>query len=134
MNDTVLLARDGPVATLTLNRPDILNVLDLAMVDALVAHTTAVAADDSLRLGLVNRTAPAADPDRTLAGIVRSLADGPALAPCNTKRLVRRSLGQSLSEQLTAAAVSFGQCTADADFAEGVTASLAKRPPQFRRG
>ena len=265
MNDTVLLARDGPVATLTLNRPDVLNVLDLAMVDALVAHTTAVAADDSLRvvvlrgagkhfmaggdirmfgaalanppaerrrdtqrmidrlhvvielfhrmphpvvgrlhgavagfglslmnacdlvvaaddayfagayrhiavtpdgggtwslprivgarkameifllgerfdaaealrLGLVNRIAPAADLDRELAAIVRSLADGPALALRNTKRLVRQSLAQSLSEQLTAEAVSFGQCTADADFTEGITAFLAKRPPQFRRG
>ena len=47
MNDTVLLARDGPVATLTLNRPDALNALDLAMVDALVARTAEVAADDS---------------------------------------------------------------------------------------
>ena len=264
MNDTVLLERDGAVATLTLNRPDTLNVLDLAMVDALVAHTTEVAADDSLRvvvlrgagkhfmaggdirnfgasladppadrqrnfqqmierlhvaiehlhrmphpvvgrvhgavagfglslmnacdlvvaaddayfagayrhiavtpdgggtwtlprivgarkameifllgerftaaeafrLGIVNRIAPAADLDRALAGIVRSLATGPVLALRNTKRLVRQSLAQSLSEQLKAEAVSFGQCTADVDFPEGVAAFLAKRPPQFRR-
>src|SRR5438552_16113849 len=50
MNDTVLLTRDGPVATLTLNRPDELNVLDEAMIEALVAHTTAIAGDDSLRV------------------------------------------------------------------------------------
>ena len=36
--------------TLTLNRPNELNVLDEAMVEALVAHTTALAADDSLRV------------------------------------------------------------------------------------
>ena len=53
MNDTVLLARDGAVATLTLNRPDALNVLDLAMVDALVARTAEVAADDALRVVVV---------------------------------------------------------------------------------
>jgi 2-(1,2-epoxy-1,2-dihydrophenyl)acetyl-CoA isomerase len=50
MNDTILLARDGPVATLTLNRPDALNALDLAMIDALVARTAEVAADDAVRV------------------------------------------------------------------------------------
>jgi len=90
-------------------------------------------AAEALRLGLVNRTAPIADLDRAVAAIARALADGPALALRNTKRLVRQSLAQSLSEQLKAEAVSFGQCTAHADFAEGVTAFLAKRPAQFRR-
>lgn len=49
MNATVLLARDGSVATLTLNRPAALNTLDDAMVEALIAHTTALAADSSVR-------------------------------------------------------------------------------------
>jgi 2-(1,2-epoxy-1,2-dihydrophenyl)acetyl-CoA isomerase len=47
--DSILLAREGPVATLTLNRPDSLNALDLAMVDDLVGKATALAADDSVR-------------------------------------------------------------------------------------
>jgi 2-(1,2-epoxy-1,2-dihydrophenyl)acetyl-CoA isomerase len=53
MNDTVLLTRDGTVATLTLNRPSALNALDNAMVDALIARTSEVAADDALRVVVV---------------------------------------------------------------------------------
>lgn len=53
MNEPVLLARSGPVATLTLNRPDALNVLDEAMVDALIPATAEVAADPSLRVLVV---------------------------------------------------------------------------------
>lgn len=50
MNDTVLLDRDGAVATLTLNRPAALNALDLPMVDALIARTAQIAADNGVRV------------------------------------------------------------------------------------
>jgi 2-(1,2-epoxy-1,2-dihydrophenyl)acetyl-CoA isomerase len=264
MNDTVLLTRDGPVATLTLNRPNDLNVLDASMTDALVAHTTAIAGDDSLRvvvlrgagrhfmaggdirsfaatlgdapgarsegfarliarlhgaieqlhrmphpvvgrvhgavagfglslmnacdlvvaaddayfasayrqialtpdgggswslprlvglrkameifllgerfgaaealaLGIVNRVVPTAELDATTNAIVQALATGPALALRNAKRLVRDSLGRTLSEQLAAEAASFAACAGTTDFVEGITAFLAKRPPQFER-
>lgn len=53
MNDSVLLSRDGPVATLTLNRPAALNVLDLAMVEALVPATVEIAADAAIRVLVV---------------------------------------------------------------------------------
>ncbi len=264
MNDTVLLTRDGPVATLTLNRPDALNALDFAMVDALLARTADVAADDTLRvvvlqgagrhfmaggdirsfagelahapatrqaafqrmvervhaaiehlhrmphpvvgrmhgavagfglslmnacdlvlasddayfasayrhiavtpdgggswtlprlvgtrkameifllgerfdaaealrLGLVNKVLPAAQLDAAVANIVRSLAAAPVVAMRNAKRLVRDSSGRTLSEQLQAEALSFGQCAATDDFVEGITAFLEKRPPVFGR-
>lgn len=48
-DDPILLARKGSIATLTLNRPASLNALDLAMMDALVGHAVALAADDSVR-------------------------------------------------------------------------------------
>ena len=265
MSEPVLLHRDGVVATLTLNRPEVLNTLDFAMVDALVARTAEVAADDSLRvvvlrgagkhfmaggdlrtfagelahspakrqadfqrmvervhvavehlhrmphpvvgcvhgavagiglsfmnacdlvvaadnayftsayrhialtpdgggswtlprivglrkameilllserfdaaealrLGLVNRVVAAEMLDAEVDTIVRALAAAPVLATRNAKRLVRDSPSRSLSEQLQAEAVSFGQCTATADFAEGITAFIEKRPARFGQG
>lgn len=53
MSDSLLLERDGAVATITLNRPDALNTLDFAMMDALVAATAEVAANDALRVVVI---------------------------------------------------------------------------------
>ena len=88
-------------------------------------------AHEALRLGLVNRVVPAAELDAAVAAFVTSLAAGPALALRNTKRLLRESSGRSLSEQLHAEALSFGACSATADFDEGLAAFLGKRPPNF---
>lgn len=54
MNSPLLLSRAGAVATLTLNRAESLNALDLGMIDALVEHTAALAADASVRCVIVN--------------------------------------------------------------------------------
>ncbi|MEO8487334.1 MAG: enoyl-CoA hydratase-related protein [Betaproteobacteria bacterium] len=56
--DPVLLSSDGAVATLTLNRPAALNVLDLAMVEALIAATAEVASDENLRVLVVRGAGP----------------------------------------------------------------------------
>ena len=88
-------------------------------------------AADALSLGLVNRVVPAAELDAATNAVVQALATGPALALRNAKRLVRESLSRSLSEQLDAEASSFAACAGTADFVEGITAFLAKRPPQF---
>ncbi len=53
MNTTLLLDRDGAIATLTLNRPASLNTLDSEMIDALIAHSSALAADDSIRCVII---------------------------------------------------------------------------------
>jgi 2-(1,2-epoxy-1,2-dihydrophenyl)acetyl-CoA isomerase len=53
MTSPLLVERNGAVATLTLNRPDALNTLDFALMDALVAAAADVAADDALRVVVV---------------------------------------------------------------------------------
>ena len=90
-------------------------------------------AKEAAAIGLVNRVVPAAELDAAVDRVVRSLADGPALALANAKRLLRASPGRSLSEQLNAEAASIAQCAGTADFVEGITAFLEKRPPRFGR-
>jgi len=49
----VLLHTEGPIATLTLNRPDKLNAIDPAMLDALEAACASLARDTSVRVVLL---------------------------------------------------------------------------------
>src|SRR5438105_8860093 len=53
MTDPILLQRSGALATLTLNRPEALNTLDFAMMDALIARTREIADDETLRCVIV---------------------------------------------------------------------------------
>lgn len=88
-------------------------------------------AQQALDWGLVNRVVPLADVDATVAAVVKSLVDGPTLAIRNAKRLMRESLGRSLSAQLDAEAASFAACAGTPDFVEGIAAFLEKRPARF---
>ncbi len=83
------------------------------------------------RLGLVNRVVPAAELADETAALARRLAEGPAQALANTKRLLGRSLDSGLEAQLQAEAESFAECAATPDFAEGVTAFVEKRAAKF---
>jgi enoyl-CoA hydratase len=48
--DPVLYAVDGPVATVTMNRPEVANAQDTAMIDGLTAAFARAAADDDVRV------------------------------------------------------------------------------------
>ena len=61
MSETVLLSSDrGPVRVLTINRPDKLNALDAATLDALQAAFTAAATDESIRVVVLTGAGPKA--------------------------------------------------------------------------
>ena len=53
MSDLVLFERRGPVALLTLNRPDALNALNRALLGELATRVQALAADDAVRAVVV---------------------------------------------------------------------------------
>lgn len=59
MTDTVLVDRDGAVATITLNRPDRRNALTGEMKDALVAAVREVGADSAVRAVVLAAAGPA---------------------------------------------------------------------------
>ncbi|MGB1907842.1 MAG: enoyl-CoA hydratase-related protein, partial [Spongiibacter sp.] len=48
MNDAVVISRDGAVATLTLNRPEKRNALDLSLRAAIAEGMRELSADDSV--------------------------------------------------------------------------------------
>ena len=91
-------------------------------------------AAEALALGLVNRVVPAAELDAAVDAIV---AVAGRRVRCwrsrNAKRLRARIAGAHAVGAARAEAASFGACAATADFVEGITAFLAKRPPQFGR-
>lgn len=59
MGETVLLAKDGPVATITINRPEVMNALDLDTMRALLEACAAVEADKEIRVVVLTGAGPA---------------------------------------------------------------------------
>lgn len=88
-------------------------------------------AAEALRLGLVNKVVPKEALAEETAAWAKRLAGGPPRAYGHLKRLMRESLGRSFDAQLDAERAAFLQCAATRDFAEGTTAFLEKRPPQY---
>jgi 2-(1,2-epoxy-1,2-dihydrophenyl)acetyl-CoA isomerase len=92
-----------------------------------------ITAQDALACGLVNRVVP---PDQVLAEakkLASELASMPPLALALTKRAINRSFeAPSLEDQMEYEAQLQAVLGQTKDHAEGVSAFLQKRPPQFK--
>lgn len=91
-----------------------------------------LSAQEALDWGIVNRVLPAESLQDEALDLARQLAAGPPLAYAAAKRLLQRSLDQSLETQLEDEAQAIAATSATADAREGICAFLEKRPPQFR--
>lgn len=79
MSDAVLLAREGDIAILTLNRPDRLNALDKAMWQRLATIMVEVTGDGAIRCVIVRGAGPAFGAGADVAEFARE-RDTPAKA------------------------------------------------------
>ncbi len=85
----------------------------------------------ALAAGLLNKVVPAADLAEATTAMAHKLAAGPREASGRTKLLLRAAAGRDLPAQLDAEKASFLACAGTADFAEGVSAFLGRRTPDF---
>lgn len=86
---------------------------------------------EAKQLGLVSEVSPAETFDVVLAAIVNRIAKGPTHAFGGFRRLVDSAMGSPLDIHLEAERQAFLKIAETADFAEGVSAFIAKRPAIF---
>jgi 2-(1,2-epoxy-1,2-dihydrophenyl)acetyl-CoA isomerase len=91
-----------------------------------------VDAQKACSLALVNWVVVPAELGAETGRIAQRLARGAARAISETKQLVNQSLERTLVAQLGAEVEAFTRCAATRDFAEGVTAFVEKRRPNFK--
>jgi len=75
---------------------------------------------------------PDAELEQAALDVAQKLAKGPPLAMAEAKRLVYRSLGETLERQLEDEREAIQRSAATQDFAEGVSAFLEKRGANFQ--
>lgn len=90
---------------------------------------TAIEARD---IGIVTEVVPAGELEARGQALAETIARGPTQAFGRFKRLLDEAPSRRLAEQLEAERAAFVAGTGTADFREGVSAFLAKRPPSFQ--
>jgi 2-(1,2-epoxy-1,2-dihydrophenyl)acetyl-CoA isomerase len=89
-------------------------------------------AQEALAFGLVTRLAPDHQVDSEAASLAEKLAAGPTHAFGAVRRMLRQSFETGLSDQLNAEKNSIVIASKTDDAQEGISAFVAKRPPNFR--
>jgi enoyl-CoA hydratase len=91
-----------------------------------------ISAQEAHRIGLINEIVPAADLITRAEAILKRIASNAPIAVKYALDAVNKGLETSQSEGLALEASYFGLCAATEDKAEGTSAFLQKRAPQFK--
>jgi 2-(1,2-epoxy-1,2-dihydrophenyl)acetyl-CoA isomerase len=91
-----------------------------------------VPAAQALEWGMVNRVVPDDELEAEAGALLERLAAGPTRSYANFKALLNRRVYADLAGQLEAEADAQREQGHTADFVEGVTAFVQKRPPEFK--
>jgi 2-(1,2-epoxy-1,2-dihydrophenyl)acetyl-CoA isomerase len=90
-----------------------------------------VSSEEALSLGIVNSVVPDDELEETAKNLAAKLAAGPTLAYVRARNLIRSSLGSDPFAQMDAEAAGILAAGETADFYEGISAFIEKRPPTF---
>jgi 2-(1,2-epoxy-1,2-dihydrophenyl)acetyl-CoA isomerase len=88
-------------------------------------------ADEALRIGLVHRVVPAAEFETALAELAGRMAKAATKGIGATKALMSEALRLTLDDTLEREAIAQADLAGSQDFAEGISAFLAKREANF---
>lgn len=88
-------------------------------------------AEEAEQMGIVSRVFAADQFEDGVYQTAKSIADGPAFAFRESKKILNESLGMSFDELLLAESYAQGMCFQSPESAEGVKAFMEKRSPDF---
>ena len=89
-------------------------------------------AEEALRIGLVNRIAPAAELDGLVRETAQQIVENAPLTLASVKRIVSELVKEPAMRDVDAVNASIAKCFESEDYREGIQAFLAKRRPDFR--
>jgi 2-(1,2-epoxy-1,2-dihydrophenyl)acetyl-CoA isomerase len=107
-------------------------LIGLARAKEIIFFGDDLAAEDALRIGLVNRVVAANELRAAATAWAERLATGPTFAIGMSKRLLNRSLESDLETALDEEAMAQSLVTQSEDTKEGLLAFAERRPPVFK--